>query len=245
MSNEDVGVTMIMRKGWLYILLVFVFLAIVSVSIFVYQVNKPKEPRTVYVLPESGKRVSATVLKASSPPTPQVRKPVVNEEPERIDASTEVDDTELQEFLELVETAAFDEESEVKEFDLMELTPDEMVLYLTENYTPREQHDFLGSGEGEDWIRHAFNVPPIQAPDPAECRDEYHGDPVGFSSCMEQKYQAAIALHASAFSEAMTNIQDFFAQLDPEVFSYSRNEVSATIVPSVPPPEPSLRKPDF
>lgn len=62
-----------MRKAGLCILLTFVFLAIVSVSVFLYHANKPRELRTVYMMPEykDTARVEAEVLAPKPPPKPQ------------------------------------------------------------------------------------------------------------------------------------------------------------------------------
>ena len=67
-----------MRKAALCILLTLVFLAIVSVSIYVYQVNKPRDPRTVYMLPEPNAD-RAEILKRATTPRRPLYEPVKTE----------------------------------------------------------------------------------------------------------------------------------------------------------------------
>lgn len=129
------------------------------------------------------------------------------------------------------------EEPDSKPVDMMKLTPDEMVEYLNENYTHREQHDFLMSDRGEDWIRYAFDAPPIQAPSADDCRERYSNDVFGFNSCMEEQHRLAIAPYRKQLADSVERLMDFYSQLDPQVFSYSRNDVGASVLPAPQPPE--------
>ena len=84
---------MIMRKVLLCILLTLVVLAIVFVSFFVHQANKPKGFRTVYMLPEpNADRVK--ILKRATTPRKQLYEPVKTESESTevsVESSKEVD----------------------------------------------------------------------------------------------------------------------------------------------------------
>lgn len=230
---------MITRIRWLHILVTLICLAVVS--IFVYHANKPRETRTVYMLPEykDTARVEAEVLEPKPPPKPQPSydtflADIVKEEIKQVDDDG-VSDDEVEDFLDLVKLAM--EEPDSKPVDVMRLTPDEMVEYLNENYTHREQHDFLMSDRGEDWIRYAFDAPPIQTPSADECRKRHPDDVSGFNSCMEEQHRLAITPYRKQLATSVERLMNFYSQLDPEVFSYSRNDVGASVLSPPQPPE--------
>ena len=211
-----------------------------------FQREHKTDTETNYVMPKRSIPVVSTPpvappLVINPNPTPHADNIVVEPKPKMTGPQ---DDPELEAFLELVGQIDFEyDESENEPTDVMKYTPDEMLKYLSDNYTPREQHDFLMSDEFDDWVKYAFNPPQITPPDPSDCREQNPDDPFAFSACMEEGFRLAIAPYRKEFEEAMTGVMNFLKQLDPQVFTYSVNDVSASIIPVNKPSEALIRRP--
>ena len=232
------------------ILIGIALVIIASIGVFIYQGNKPEpEPNITYVMPEykDTAKVEAEIVPPNPLPTPEPSyndfvNDIIEGELENLDTAR---DEEVEEFLDLVKLAMKKPVGTTKEpTDMMKLSPDEMLEYFDENLTHREQHDFLMSSDGEDWIRHAFDAPPIQAPNPDECREQHPNDVFAFNGCMEEQYRVAIAPYRSQLTDSVERLMNFYSQLAPEVFSFSRNDVGVSIIEPAQPPE-ALIESDF
>ncbi len=233
---------------WQAVAIIIGMLAIIFLSVKFYRMaNQEPETNVTYGMPKykDTAELEVNVLPGKPPPKPEAAynefiQDIVEQEIEGFD---EVSDDEVEEFLDLVRVA-MEEPEDSEPVDMMKLNPDQMVDYLNENYTHREQHDFLMSSSGEDWIRYAFDAPPIQTPSTDSCREQYPNEVAMFNSCMEEQHRLAIAPYRKQLSNSIERLMDFFSQLDPTVFSFSRNDVGASILPA-PVPLEAPRESEF
>lgn len=236
---------MFKRKHLILIGIILLLLVATVTSVYVYQVNKPTEPKTVYMLPKPNEeRVTARVLPAKLAPKPQVRTPILEETDIDTYEETQVEEIiapELEEFLALAEE--YYGEGEEKPFILMELTPDEMAEYLHENYHPTEYMDFLSSGEGLDWFRKVIapDFPRLDDPFVTACRGMYSFDDDRYGTCVEDRYRELVAMNREAYDNGIRNINDFITKLNPAP-SERQGDVGASVIPVSPSPEERFRK---
>ena len=231
----------------LYIVVAVMILgAVIACGMFVYQSNKPVDSKTVYMLPEKSNKVGAhaEILAAKKPPEPQIRKPVEPETAEQIELEgAGLTDEELQEFLDLVRTATeeVEEEDEEAPFVLLDLTPDEMIEHMRDNYHPDNYMDFLTSGEGLRWVKTklAPNYPRLDDPFVTECKDMYPRRGDGYTDCVEDRYRILVADNRDSYVNGTRNVLDFIEKLNPTPFG--GGGASGSIAPAVKPPEPRIR----
>ncbi len=128
-------------------------------------------------------------------------------------------------------------------FDIMLLSPEEMLTYLEEIYTPQEQLDILTSETGVQWIHSklAPNFPIIDASYLDECFELYPVDSPERAPCLENRQRELFAPHVRRLGEGIQNVVDFLNQLSPEFHQVGVQGAGASILPPPDPPQARIR----
>ena len=229
-----------MNRTVLLIIVGLVLFSIIALGVNVYQVSRPTEPDVTYHLPKRTQqpKIEAKVVKPKPPPVPSVRKP----EPKLIDTSDDdhqfdtdtVFDPELDEFLSLLTEVAEIESEDDKPKELLELTPDEMIEHLKENYHPDNYMDFLSSGTGLVWARKVLapGIPRLDDPFVTACKDMYPRRGDDYSTCIEDRYKELVAKNPNAYVNGYNNIMNFIDKLQPSPLG--GGGARSSILPPVP-----------
>ena len=235
-----------MNKNALLIIISLLPIAIVVLGIYVYQVNRPSESKITYHLPKrtQSPKIITTIGKPKPPSTPADKKPKSNVTEETFEPDDMESDTELEEFLALLtEVGELEEleDDEERPKELLELTPDEMIGHLKENYHPADYMVFLSSGTGLQWARTVLapNFPRLDDPFVTACKDIYSNDAKGYAICVEDRYAKLVADSGDAYINGYNNIMNFIDKLQPTPLV--EGGASVSIIPAREPPEPRTR----
>ena len=227
-----------LKRHWLFASAgLVVVLCVALVAFLVWRANQTVESKTVYVLPEPNPERAEILKRATLPKRNIVGGEVLPADPppaQGIRPVTEKDIIKVTEELflkqDVLETDALEDS-----FDVMSLSPEQMLTHLEESYNPQGQVDFLTSDTGEAWVRNTFapGIPRFDLSSVDECRDLYSDfTSPEYTACVEERYQKILAPHTRELVQAFKQISTFVSKLSPEVRALSQESVAAAIIPA-------------